>query len=104
VANLTMTDMWAVASGPIVHHDRQKAMAETNAGQIAFDARRLSFPARTLSGGNQKKPVVGKMISVSKAKVQNSIMGTVGLTSRCILANSKVNLLNYLVVQFYYSD
>jgi len=46
----------------------------------------------------------GKMISVSKAKVQNSNMRTVGLTSQCFLPNSRVNLLNYLAVQFFYSD
>ena len=39
---------------------------------------------------------VGKMISVSKANVQNLYLGIVELTSRYFSANAKVNLLNYL--------
>jgi ABC-type sugar transport system ATPase subunit len=62
VANLTMTDMWAAARGPIVDHGRRKTMAEDIAGQLAFDARRLPSPVRTLSGGNQQKLVVGKWL------------------------------------------
>ncbi len=62
IANLTMTDMWATANGPIIHHGRRKAMAEAIAGRLAFDARRLSSPVRTLSGGNQQKLVVGKWL------------------------------------------
>ena len=37
-------------------------MAEAIAGRLAFDARRLSSPVRTLSGGNQQKLVVGKWL------------------------------------------
>ena len=36
----------------------------------------------------------GKIISVSKASVQNLDLGIVGLTSRYFSANSRVNLLN----------
>ena len=42
----------------------------------------------------------GKMISVSKANVQKLDLGIVGLTSRYFLANSRVNLLNYLTAHF----
>ena len=61
-ANLTMTDLWAVARGPIIHHRRQRAMSEGIAVQLAFDPGRLSFPVMTLSGGNQQKLVVGKWL------------------------------------------
>ena len=62
VANLSMTDLWAAARGPIIHRRRQRAMSEEIAGQLAFDPGRLSFPVMTLSGGNQQKLVVGKWL------------------------------------------
>jgi len=42
----------------------------------------------------------GKMISVSKASVQNLDLGIVGLTARYSSANSRVNLSNYLTAHF----
>ncbi len=62
IANVTMTDMRAIASGPILRHGRRKAAAEGVAGSLAFDPRRLSSLVSTLSGGNQQKLVVGKWL------------------------------------------
>ena len=42
----------------------------------------------------------GKMISVSKASVQNLDLEIVGLTPQYFSDNSRVNLLNYLTAHF----
>ena len=61
-ANITLTDMRAVANGPILNQRRRKTAAEAIANALAFDPRRLAAPAETLSGGNQQKLVVAKWL------------------------------------------
>ena len=43
-----------------------------------------------------------KIISASKANIQNLYLGIVGLTSRYFSANSRVSLLNYLTAHLLY--
>ena len=62
LANITVTDLRAVAIGPIIKQKQRKAAAEAIARSLAFDPRRLVTPAETLSGGNQQKLVVGKWL------------------------------------------
>jgi ABC-type sugar transport system ATPase subunit len=61
-ANITLTNMRAIANGPILSQRRRKTAAESIANSLAFDPRRLAAPAETLSGGNQQKLVVGKWL------------------------------------------
>jgi rhamnose transport system ATP-binding protein len=61
-ANVSLTDMRTVASGPVLHErSRLRRAAEIMRG-LAFDATRLREPASSLSGGNQQKLVVGKWL------------------------------------------
>jgi rhamnose transport system ATP-binding protein len=61
-ANITLSDMPAVARGPVLSKQRQLRRAEEVAGPVGFDVSRLRSPAETFSGGNQQKLVIAKWL------------------------------------------
>jgi ribose transport system ATP-binding protein len=61
-ANVALTDMQTVASGPVVRERRRLERAAAMMRPLAFDASRLREPAGSFSGGNQQKLVVGKWL------------------------------------------
>jgi ABC-type sugar transport system ATPase subunit len=61
-ANITLSDVPAVARGPVLSERRQLRRAEEVAGPLGFDVSRLRSPAETFSGGNQQKLVVAKWL------------------------------------------
>jgi ABC-type sugar transport system ATPase subunit len=61
-ANVSLTDMHAVASGPVQLERRRLQRAADIMGPLAFDTSRLREPAGSFSGGNQQKLVVGKWL------------------------------------------
>jgi ABC-type sugar transport system ATPase subunit len=61
-ANVWLTDMQSVASGPVIRRRRRLQRAAEVLGPLAFDTSRLSEPAGAFSGGNQQKLVVGKWL------------------------------------------
>jgi ABC-type sugar transport system ATPase subunit len=61
-ANVALTDMPAVASGPVLRRRARLRRAAEIMGPLAFDASRLGEPAGAFSGGNQQKLVVGKWL------------------------------------------
>ncbi|MCW3013387.1 MAG: transporter related protein [Solirubrobacterales bacterium] len=61
-ANVSLTDMRTVASGPLLRERRRLARAAEFMRPLAFDASRLSESAGSFSGGNQQKLVVGKWL------------------------------------------
>jgi ribose transport system ATP-binding protein len=61
-ANVWLTDMRAVAFGPLLRERRGLERAAEVVRPLAFDASRLGESAGSLSGGNQQKLVVGKWL------------------------------------------
>jgi ABC-type sugar transport system ATPase subunit len=61
-ANVWLTDMHSVASGPVLRERRRLRRAAEIMRRLAFDATRLREPAGSFSGGNQQKLVVGKWL------------------------------------------
>jgi ABC-type sugar transport system ATPase subunit len=61
-ANVSLTDMQSVASGPVLRERRRLQHAAEIMRSLAFDASRLREPAGSFSGGNQQKLVVGKWL------------------------------------------
>jgi ABC-type sugar transport system ATPase subunit len=61
-ANVSLTDMHAVASGPLLRERRGLRRAAEIMRPLGFDANRLREPAGSFSGGNQQKLVVGKWL------------------------------------------
>jgi ABC-type sugar transport system ATPase subunit len=61
-ANISLTDMQTVASGPVLRERRRLRRASEILRPLAFDASRLREPAGSFSGGNQQKLVVGKWL------------------------------------------
>jgi ABC-type sugar transport system ATPase subunit len=61
-ANVWLTDMPTVASGPVLRKRRRLQRAAEIMRPLAFDASRLREPAGSFSGGNQQKLVVGKWL------------------------------------------
>jgi ABC-type sugar transport system ATPase subunit len=61
-ANVSLTDMRTVASGPVLRERRRLQRAAEIMRSLAFDASRLREPAGCFSGGNQQKLVVGKWL------------------------------------------
>jgi ABC-type sugar transport system ATPase subunit len=61
-ANVWLTDMAAVASGPVRRDRLRLRRAAETMGPLDFDVRRLREPAGALSGGSQQKLVVGKWL------------------------------------------
>jgi ABC-type sugar transport system ATPase subunit len=61
-ANVALTDMRALASGPVLPEGRRLRRAAEILAPLAFDAARLREPAGAFSGGNQQKLVVGKWL------------------------------------------
>jgi ABC-type sugar transport system ATPase subunit len=61
-ANVSLTDMQTVASGPVLRGRRRLQRAAEIMRPLAFDASRLREPAGSFSGGNQQKLVVGKWL------------------------------------------
>ncbi|HMJ36303.1 MAG TPA: sugar ABC transporter ATP-binding protein [Baekduia sp.] len=61
-ANVSLTDMRSVASGPVLRGRRRLRRAAEIMRPFAFDARRLREPAGSFSGGNQQKLVVAKWL------------------------------------------
>jgi ABC-type sugar transport system ATPase subunit len=62
LSNLTLTDLHAVARGPVIDEGRRNRRARRLANDVGFDANRLGALAGTLSGGNQQKLVIGKWL------------------------------------------
>jgi rhamnose transport system ATP-binding protein len=62
LANVSLTDMRAVASGPVLRERRMLQRAAEIMRPLAFDTSRLREPAGSFSGGNQQKLVVGKWL------------------------------------------
>ncbi|MDX6716679.1 MAG: ribose transport system ATP-binding protein [Baekduia sp.] len=61
-ANVALTDMGSVASGPVLAERSRLRRAAEVLRPLAFDATRLREPAASFSGGNQQKLVVGKWL------------------------------------------
>jgi rhamnose transport system ATP-binding protein len=61
-ANVWLTDMQSVATGPVLHERRRLERAAEVMSPLGFDASRLHAPAGSLSGGNQQKLIVGKWL------------------------------------------
>jgi rhamnose transport system ATP-binding protein len=61
-ANVCLTDMQAVAVGPVLRESRQLERAEEIMGPLGFGTRRLIEAADSFSGGNQQKLVIGKWL------------------------------------------
>jgi ABC-type sugar transport system ATPase subunit len=61
-ANVALTDMGAVRSGPALTGRATLRRAAQILRPLAFDTTRLREPAGTFSGGNQQKLVVGKWL------------------------------------------
>jgi ABC-type sugar transport system ATPase subunit len=61
-ANITLSDLAAVARGPLLSERRQLRRAEEEADRVGFDVSRLRAPAETFSGGNQQKLVIAKWL------------------------------------------
>jgi ABC-type sugar transport system ATPase subunit len=61
-ANVALTDMGSVASGPVLAERSRLRRAAEVLRPLAFDATRLREPAGSFSGGNQQKLVVGKWL------------------------------------------
>ena len=61
-ANVWLTDMAAVASGPMRRDRLRLRRAAETMGPLDFDVRRLREPAGAFSGGSQQKLVVGKWL------------------------------------------
>jgi ABC-type sugar transport system ATPase subunit len=62
LSNLTITDLAAVAFGPVIDESRRTRCARRVANDVGFDTKRLGAAAGTLSGGNQQKLVIGKWL------------------------------------------
>jgi ribose transport system ATP-binding protein len=60
--NVCLTNMRAVASGPVLRERRRSQFAGATMRPLGFDVSRLREPARSLSGGSQQKLVVGKWL------------------------------------------
>jgi ABC-type sugar transport system ATPase subunit len=61
-ANVWLTDMRAVASGPVLRERRSLELAKETMHPLGFDVSRLREPAGSFSGGSQQKLVVGKWL------------------------------------------
>jgi ABC-type sugar transport system ATPase subunit len=61
-ANVWLTDMRSVASGPVLRERRRVERAADTMGPLAFDVSRLRESADSFSGGSQQKLVVGKWL------------------------------------------
>jgi rhamnose transport system ATP-binding protein len=61
-ANVGLTDMRTVASGPVLRERRRLQRAAEIMRPLGFDASRLGQSAGSFSGGNQQKLVVGKWL------------------------------------------
>jgi ABC-type sugar transport system ATPase subunit len=61
-ANITLSDLPAVARGPVLSERRRLSRAREVAGLVGFDVSRLRSPAETFSGGNQQKLVIAKLL------------------------------------------
>jgi ABC-type sugar transport system ATPase subunit len=61
-ANVWLTDMDAVASGPVLRERTRLRRAAETMRPLAFDVTRLRAPAGSFSGGSQQKLVVGKWL------------------------------------------
>jgi rhamnose transport system ATP-binding protein len=61
-ANVWLTDMRAVASGPVLRKRKTFQLAEETMHPLGFDVSRLREPAGSFSGGSQQKLVVGKWL------------------------------------------
>ncbi len=61
-ANITLSDLTAVARGPVLSKRKQLERAEEVAGPLGFDVSRLRSPAELFSGGNQQKLVIAKWL------------------------------------------
>jgi rhamnose transport system ATP-binding protein len=61
-ANVSLTDMHSVASGPVLRERLRLRRAGEILRPLGVDASRLREPAGSFSGGNQQKLVVGKWL------------------------------------------
>jgi ABC-type sugar transport system ATPase subunit len=61
-ANVSLTDMRAVARGPVLRERSRFRRAAEIMRLLAFDTSRLREPAGSFSGGNQQKLIVGKWL------------------------------------------
>jgi rhamnose transport system ATP-binding protein len=61
-ANVVLTDMRALASGPVLPEGRRLRRAAEILEPLGFDTARLREPAGAFSGGNQQKLVVAKWL------------------------------------------
>jgi ABC-type sugar transport system ATPase subunit len=61
-ANVVLTDMRTLASGPVLPERRRLRRAAEILAPLAFDTSRLREPAGSFSGGNQQKLVVAKWL------------------------------------------
>jgi D-xylose transport system ATP-binding protein len=60
--NLSLASLRQVMSGPLVDSARELATAQTASGDLRIKSHGLEAPVATLSGGNQQKVVIGKML------------------------------------------
>jgi rhamnose transport system ATP-binding protein len=60
--NVVLSDLGEVASAGVISRRRVREQARRASERLAFDPKRLSAPAGTLSGGNQQKLVISKWL------------------------------------------
>jgi ABC-type sugar transport system ATPase subunit len=62
LSNLVLSDLGAVATGPVIEAAARQRRGVDLAQQVGFNPHRLGAEARGLSGGNQQKLVIGKWL------------------------------------------
>jgi ABC-type sugar transport system ATPase subunit len=62
LANLVLSDLGAVARGPLIDGKRRRRTDEDLAQRLGFNPARLGADALTLSGGDHQKLVIGKWL------------------------------------------
>jgi D-xylose transport system ATP-binding protein len=60
--NLTLSSLAQLMRGPFIDQDRELAAARTAVAELRIKTHTLDSPVATLSGGNQQKVVIGKVL------------------------------------------
>jgi ABC-type sugar transport system ATPase subunit len=61
-ANITLASLDRVSTGPVLHFDEERKLAERYVGELAIRTSSIDRLADTLSGGNQQKSVLARWL------------------------------------------